>query len=166
MSFSWTEVFGLANDGYNCGKQPVEIYLAVITAVNPLTLDLGNNKPITNEFIQCCSRVQYLKNTADENEVGQRVVVIKALGGQLFFVADKAEEKDILGTSIAKIADVNPIKLKLCNGKIYKDNMLVFVKELSGLKETTDKSEIGEKLLVNRSYYEDKIYVLNRVGDD
>lgn len=163
---SWTEVLGLVNEGYNNGIQPVEIYLGTITAINPLTLNLGDNKPITSEFIQCCGRVQYLKNTVDENEVGQRVVVIKALGGQLFFIADKAEENDILGTTIAEIADVNPIKLRLCNNKSYKGDMLVFVKDLKALKETTDKSEIGKKLLVNRSCYEDKIYILNRVGDD
>lgn len=164
--FSWTEALGLAIEGYNNGRQPVEIYLATITSVNPLVLNLGDNKPVTNEFIQCCGRVQYLKNTVDENEVGQKVVVIKALGGQLFFIVDKAGDKDIQGTTIAKIADVNPIKLRLANDKIYKGDMLVFVKDLKALEQTTDKSEIGKKLLVNRSCHEDKIYVLNRVGDD
>lgn len=161
---NWTDIFGMANDGYNSGRQPVEIFLATIMAINPLTINLGDNKPVENEIIQCCSGVEYLKNTADTNEIGQKIVAVKALGGQTFFIVDKAE-KGITGTTVAEIADVNPIKLKLCNNKIYDDKMFVFVKDLADLRLTTDKGEIGKKLLVTRSFYEDEFYVISRLED-
>ena len=131
-------------------KGITDIEIATIETIQPLSIKLSNDKILSKEFLLYTPKMMYLKNTDNEIELNNKILVFKKLGGQQYLIIDTLEDVTI-GNTISTISSVAPLKIQLANDKILeRQDLMLFSKDLTHLKTTTDKSEIGKKLITVR----------------
>lgn len=124
--------------------------IATIESLHPLSIKLSNDKILPKEFLQYTPKMSYLKNTENMLELNNKILVQKKQGGQQYIIIDTLEDNTI-GNTISVVANVAPLKITLANNKTLDDNsLMIFSKELSYLRTTADKQEIGKKLITCR----------------
>ena len=127
-----------------------DIEIATIETIQPLSIKLSNDKILSKEFLLYTPKMMYLKNTDNELELNNKILVFKKLGGQQYLIIDTLEDTTI-GNTISTISDVAPFKIQLANDKILeRQDLMLFSKDIAHLKTTTDNSEIGKKLITIR----------------
>ncbi len=131
-------------------KGITDLEIATIESIQPLSIKLANDKILSKEFLLYTPKTLYLKNTNNDLELNSKVLVLKKLGGQQYLIFDFLEETT-LGNTISIVTNVAPLKIKLSNEKILERlDLMIFNKDLSNLKTTSDKAEIGKKLVTIR----------------
>ena len=127
-----------------------DIEIATIESIMPLSIKLSNDKILSKEFLLYTPKMMYLKNTDNELELDNKILVFKKLGGQQYIIIDTLEDVTI-GNTISTITSVAPLKIQLANNKILeRQDLMLLSKDLSYLKTISDKSEIGKKLITVR----------------
>lgn len=127
-----------------------DIEIATIESIMPLSIKLSNDKILSKEFLLYTPKMMYLKNTDNDVELNNKILVFKKLGGQQYIIIDTLEDITI-GNTISTITSVAPLKIQLANNKILeRQDLMLLSKDLSYLKTISDKSEIGKKLITIR----------------
>lgn len=127
-----------------------DVEIATIESLQPFSIKLANDKILPKEFLIYTPKTLYLKNTDNELELNNKILVMKKLGGQQYLIVDMLEDTT-LGNTISIVEDIAPLKIKLANGKTLKrQDLMLFNKDLAYLRTTDDRSEIDKKLITLR----------------
>ncbi len=127
-----------------------DIEIATIESIQPLSIKLSNDKILPKEFLSFTPKTVFLKNTNNNLELNTKILVLKKLGGQQYIIIDYLEDTT-LGTTISTVVSVNPLKIQLANGKILEEqSLMIFSKELTYLRTTEEKEDVGKKLVTLR----------------
>ena len=125
------------------------IIVGSIKSVEPLQISIGKNVNLPVDFFTFNSRTKYLKYTSFTEEIGQKVVLVQAVGGQKYYVIDKLEDtsEDV---SFSILTSYKPINFTLTNQKIVSLNEVVLTKNLEALLTLSERELqklIGKKYL-------------------
>lgn len=131
-------------------KSIADFEIAIIESLQPLSIKLSNDKILPKEFLQYTPKTMHLKNTDNELELNNKILVYKKTGGQQFIIFDFLEDVT-LGNTISTVASVSPLKIQLANSKMLERlDLMLFSKELEFLKTTDDITNIGKKIITFR----------------
>jgi len=89
---SWIDILGIANCGFNNANQLSDIFIASVCGVDPILFSIGSAVTISKKELVFSSITDYLKDTKDEGLIDKKFILIKAQGGQKFFVLLEAGE--------------------------------------------------------------------------
>jgi len=89
---SWIDILSTANYGFNNVNQLSDIFIASICGVDPILFSIGNTITISKKELVFSSLTDYLKDTKDKELIDKKFILIKAQGGQKFFVLLEAGE--------------------------------------------------------------------------
>lgn len=132
-------------DGYIKNTRFCNILIGSIRSIEPLTINISSEKFLPLDFFTFSSKTSYLKNTQNNQLIGDKLIMVQATGGQKYIVLDKYEDI-ATGSSVSVIERISPLKIRLANGKIINQYM-IFSKGLESLRNATDTSLIGKKLI-------------------
>lgn len=134
-------------DGYIKNTRFCNILIGSIRSIEPLTINISSEKFLPLDFFTFSSKTSYLKSTKNNQIIGDKLIMVQATGGQKYIVLDKYEDI-ATGSSVSVIESVSPLKIRLANGKIIaKAQYMIFSKGLESLRNATDTSLIGKKLI-------------------
>lgn len=125
------------------------IIVGNIKSVAPLRISIDKNVNLPVDFFTFNSRTKYLKYTSFTEEIGQKVVLVWAIGGQKYYVIDKLEDtsEDV---SFSILTSYKPINFTLSNQKIVSLDEIVLSSSLSNLTSLGERELqklIGKKYL-------------------
>lgn len=125
------------------------IIVGNIKSVAPLRISIDKNVNLPVDFFTFNSRTKYLKYKSFTEEIGQKVVLVRAIGGQKYYVIDKLEDtsEDV---SFSILTSYKPINFTLSNQKIVSLDEIVLSSSLSNLTSLGERELqklIGKKYL-------------------
>lgn len=129
-------------------KQLCNFEYATVDSINPLAIKFASNKILSIDFLEFTPKTQYLAKTDNELDVGLKLLVVKKQGGQQYIIIDVYDVT--LGTTLSIVTSVEPLKIKLKNGKILEDTTkMIFADNIKDIR-TPNVDNINKMLITQR----------------
>ena len=126
-----------------------EFIFGKIESLAPLSIKLSNNKILPKEFLDFVPKTMFLKDTTNELELNNNILLCKLKGGQKFIIVDILD--NTINNSISTVASITPLTFTLENGKtLAKMEFMAFSKSLENLKSSTNIEDIGKQIITTR----------------